>query len=171
MAGLGGGYNPGGGGNRGVNYHAQPVQQMSIDGRPLILNQQGNALVANPAQPHRMNPYEVGSRTYPDWHPLAVARRDFEPNQWQEIPPPVPGGASTYLSGNCRGNMHGSRTYSAYTRRDWEHARGLYEARMDVTRRERRQRRALRHRMARFIQAYYRNYKDRTDSVIDLTGS
>ena len=88
MAGLGGGYNPGGGGNRGVNYHARPVQQMSIDGRPLILNQQGNALVANPAQPHRMNPYEVGSRTYPDWHPLAVARRDFEPNQWQETPPP-----------------------------------------------------------------------------------
>jgi hypothetical protein len=65
--------------------------------------------------------------------------------------------------------MRGSRTYAAYTRRDWEHARGLYEARMDVTRRERRQRRALRHRMARFIQAYYRNYKDRTDSVIDLT--
>ena len=90
MAGLGGGYNPGGGGNRGVNYHARPVQQMSIDGRPLILNRQGNALVANPAQPHLMSPYQVGSRTYPDWHPLAVARRDFEPNLYQETPPPSP---------------------------------------------------------------------------------
>ena len=157
---------PGGGGPH-RHYHARPVQQMSLDERLLVPNQQGNALVANPQQPQRMNPYGLGRDINPDWHPLSVARRDFEPNLAQEIPPPVPGGASMYLAGNCGGNMRGSRTYAAYTRRDWEHARTLHEARMDVVRRERRQRRALRHRMARVIQAYYRDYRART--VIDMT--
>ena len=158
------------------HYHARPLDyNVSYHGDSrFIPNAAGTALVPNPAQPWRAAPYDasLGSRAYPDWHPLAVSRRDFEPNLYQEIPPsPVPGGVSTYVAGNCGGNMRGSRTYAAYTRRDWEHARDLHEARMDVVRRERQQRRELRHRMARVIQAYYRDYKDRTASVIDLTGT
>ena len=71
------------------------------------------------------------------------------------------------IRGNEGGFMRGNRVYAGWTPDAWDAQRAVYEARMDVVRRERRQRRGLRHRMARVIQAYYRNYRART--VIDMT--
>ena len=68
------------------------------------------------------------------------------------------------IRGNEGGAMRGNRVYAGWTQDAWDDQRAVYEARMDVVRRERRQRRAFRHRMARVIQAYYRDYKSRNFS-------
>ena len=98
------------------------------------------------------------------FHPLAVPRQDWESNEDQPHPvPPVFGvpGIRQHIRGNKGGFMRGNRVYAGWTQDAWDDQRAIYEAQMDVTRRERRQRRAFRHCMARMIQVYYRDYKSR----------
>ena len=98
-------------------------------------------------------------------HPMGVRRRDWERNEDQPHPHArffvgLPGNRPR-ITGNEGGFMRGNRVYAGWTPDAWDAQRAVYEARMDVVRRERRRRRAFRHCMARVIQAYYRDYKSR----------